>query len=602
MREETDASQKEGGVDVSEENGLTKPGLSPADSRTEDLRGNSELVEWLPKALAPSKPEQNDAKRSMEKEKPSTTKYVSISGAGNDKLQSISPSGTAPKVRSQGPGLPTTPKDNTQAAAEAHKQNLTERETEWLHQDMEDLPESMNLDAAEESFTSKDRSSDLIQKSDLTTPDGLGSYRVFEGLRETAEWRETTQVDPVVDSTPRPIHIMGLNTYGRYIAQSLAANGTPVTLLMHRPLLIQDWHDEGKSIKLLRDGRIHVTSGYQVESSASREDYRQKDPDNPVFKRFGKNLEHTAEPPETIIDTLIVTSHAAFTIPSLSRIAHRLRPSSSICFCVDGLGIIEKVNHAIFPDPDERPTYLMANMSHKLEAGRGSFDVVETEMGSMFITKPPRILGKKSKEREFMVRRQDFSWSPTAKNLVGVLLQTPELNTQPLGHKSFLRRQLMRLAMHALIDPVSVAFELKGDELLYNYRISQYMRMILKEISLVIRSLPELRSIPNIEKDFSVEKLEVRANHILQGLGDTYTDFCLEVKAGRRKTGLEFCTGYLLKRAWRLGIECPAMRALELQVEGKQQHYSRLARDYIPFDQTAKQNRPPIGEDDDGKV
>lgn len=593
-REDNDAGQQQGGADAPDGAGPRKLGLSPADSRTEDLRGNSELVEWSPKALAPAR---NDINQPVEK-----TNHVPISRADNDQLQTSAPSGIAPRVRSQDSGVPIAPEDSTPSAAEACKPTSVEREPMWEHQDFEGLQESMSSDAVEEGSMSNDHSSDLVEELDRTTPNELVSYRHVEHFRESAEWGERVQADPVARSTPKPIHIMGLDTRGKYIAQSLVTSGTPVTLLMHRPLLIQDWHDNGETIRLLREGKVHATSGFRIESSASREDYSQEDPDKPVFKRFGKTLEHTAEPPDTIIDTLIVASHAAFTIPSLSRIAHRLRPSSSICFCGDGLGIIEKVNYAVFPDPDERPTYLMANLSHKLEKGRDFFDVVETETGTMFITKLPQISAKTSQEREFKIQRHNFSWSPNAKYLMGALLHAPELNTLALGHKSFHRRQLMRIAMHALIDPVSVAFEVKSEELLYNYKISQYMKMLLKEISLVIRSLPEVQSLPNIDREFSVEKLEVRANHILRGLGDTYTDFCLEVKAGRHKTGLEFYTGYLLNRAWRLGIECPVMRALELQVEGKQQYYSRLARDYIPFDQTAKRNRPPIVEDDDGKV
>jgi len=160
----------------------------------------------------------------------------------------------------------------------------------------------------------------------------------------------------------------------------------------------------------------------------------------------------------------------------------------------------------------------------------------------------------------------------------------------------------MRIAMHAAIDPISVVFEVKSEELLYNYKISQYMKMVLEEISHVILSLPEINTIRNKERDFSVKKLQIRANHILRRQGDKYTDFCLSVRTGQRKTGLEMYMGYLLKRADELGIKCPVLQALMLQVEGKQQYYSRLERGYIPFEQTAKRERTPFDEVDDGKV
>jgi 2-dehydropantoate 2-reductase len=376
------------------------------------------------------------------------------------------------------------------------------------------------------------------------------------------------------------IHILGLGTAGKYIAHSFASlpYGPPVTLLMHRPFIMQQWHDEGAAIRVLINGEFHVQTGFHIESSAKfqRQDPRER------FPAFGPNLEHSAEPPSSVIDTLIVTTDAQTTIPALSSIRHRLRKSTTICFIQDGLGIIEKINKTIFPDSHERPTYILGRMSHNLASTDRHFTIVEKKIGEISCTKLPQVAETKDGYSSPKISQKDFSWSPQAKHLLRSLLRAPNLNTKSLGHKSFLVTQLEKLVVGAVIGPLSVAYDCSNDKLLYNYNVSQTMMFLLQEISHIIQSFPELATINNVPKLFNAERLEGIVVSCIRTTGKNLSPMLQEVRAGK-KTDIDFYNGYLIMRAKELGISCPHNDMLLHLVKGKQAIKSREKNLYIPF-------------------
>jgi 2-dehydropantoate 2-reductase len=434
------------------------------------------------------------------------------------------------------------------------------------------------LDAAfheDTSHTSLD--APMTSFSDLRAEPGLELEEDLE--RDTALEQETELEMKLADRT---IHILGMGAVGKYIAHSLASlpHAPPITLLMHRPLLIQQWHDEGAVIRLVKNGNIHVQSGFHVESSAPfQRVYSQQ-----RFPGFGKNLEHSAEPPHSIIDTLIVTTDPNTTTSALSSIRHRLRSSSTIFLVQDGLGIVQKLNTAVFPDPDRRPTYVLGSISHKIVSTEHKFTIEEKSPGVISCAKLPFVSAKKLEREGPVTIRKDFSWSPQARNLVTTLARTPDFHTKTLGHKSFYVTQLEKLAVGAVIGPLTVAFDCSNDQLLYNYNISLSMKFLLKEISQIICSLPELATLPKIPVSFSAERLEWIVLSTIQKTGKNLSSMLQDVRAGKR-TDIEFYNGYLNRRASELGIDCPRNHMLLHLVKGKAAIQSREENGYIPFEE-----------------
>jgi 2-dehydropantoate 2-reductase len=390
------------------------------------------------------------------------------------------------------------------------------------------------------------------------------------------EMKTESEMEPVNQT----IHILGMGAVGKYIAHTLAGltHAPPITLLMHRPLLIQQWHDEGAVIRLVKNGNVHVQSGFHVESSApfQREDSQKR------FPGFGENLQHSAEPPNNVIDTLIVTTDPNTTPSALSAVKHRLRSSSTVFLIQDGLGIVQTLNRVVFPDPDRRPTYVLGSISHKIMSTEYKFTIEERESGVISCAKLPHVSAKKFERQGPITRRKDFSWSQQAKHLVTTLARTPDFHTRTLGHKSFYVVQLEKLAVGAVIGPLTVAFDCFNDQLLYNYNITLMMKFLLEEISQIIRSLPELASLPKTQANFSAERLEWIVLSTIQKTGHNLSSMLQHVRAGE-KTDIEFYTGYLVYRAAELGIACPRNHMLLHLVKGKVANKSREVNAYIPF-------------------
>lgn len=409
--------------------------------------------------------------------------------------------------------------------------------------------------------------------------DQHGPEKVYENWEKYV----TALVDPGSQSEPlnRTIHVLGLDTVGKYIAHSIAAlpQPPPVTLLMHRPLMMQYWHDEEAAIHVIKGNKLETQTNFHIESSAEfkRQDDRQR------FVGFGPNTEHTSEPPRYPIDTLIVATPTERTVKALLTIKDRLRESSTILFINDGLGLAELVNEKVFTDPYRRPTYILGNITHNLEATERHFTIIEKEPGQLQCSKLPQDYVSRSHGGTGTLRRTDMSWSAGAKHLVGTLARTPCLSTKTLGHKSFFASQLQQLVANAVIGPLSVVYDTTNDHLLYNFAASQAMRALLNEMSYLIRSFPELQSLPQIHDDFAPEKLYAVIVSKIRKSGKNLTKMLQDVRAGNR-TEIMFHNGYLHRRAYELGIDAPRNEMLLHLVTGKRAARIRELNNYIPFE------------------
>ncbi|KAG9812102.1 6-phosphogluconate dehydrogenase C-terminal domain-like protein, partial [Aureobasidium melanogenum] len=152
---------------------------------------------------------------------------------------------------------------------------------------------------------------------------------------------------------PRRIHVYGVGNVGKLVAHSLRAdsNAPPVTLLFHRPRLLDQWNQSDQSIVLESDGHRVPRTGFDVDLAIPprRSHGSRLDPDD------HEPLDSADQEP---IDNLIVTAKAPATLSALDAVKHRLRPESTICLLQNGMGIVDQLNKEIFPDPVTRPNFI----------------------------------------------------------------------------------------------------------------------------------------------------------------------------------------------------------------------------------------------------
>jgi 2-dehydropantoate 2-reductase len=364
------------------------------------------------------------------------------------------------------------------------------------------------------------------------------------------------------------IHILGTGTVGRFIAHSLVgiAEAPPVTLLLHRPLLVQQWYDEGGSIKLIKNNEIDFKSKLNIESSA------------PFHTGAWDQVPKSSTTSNTIIENLIVTTGGPETISALSAIKHRLRHYSTICFIQDGMGIIDRVNASVFSRPSSRPSYMLGNITHDLQSTGSTFTVFERRPGTLSLTIIPP-----NSEITGQVRKLDTDFAARSRYLIRTLCRAPELRARGLIPRDFYIMQLERLAISSVLEPLSVVYNCTNDQLLYNFEVSRAMTLLLKEISLIIWQLPEVSYTPDIDRHFSPERLEAIIVSVIAKTGKNRTSMLQAVMDGKR-TNIDFHSGYLLGRARQLGIDCPNLEMMVAIVKGKQAMISREKNSYIPFE------------------
>ncbi|OCL02766.1 ketopantoate reductase, partial [Glonium stellatum] len=181
---------------------------------------------------------------------------------------------------------------------------------------------------------------------------------------------------PVFD---RRIHIMGIGNVGRFVAYALRGipDPPPITLIFYRRQTFNEWNEGPKQIRIKTRDVVEVRSGFDAELAIPQrrshgqeimyEDnnilYTSKTaPNSEAFQpATPQALEGESNEP---IHALILCCKSTQVLSALSAIQHRLTPHSVILFLQNGMGTVDEVNEQLFPDPADRPFYMVGINSH----------------------------------------------------------------------------------------------------------------------------------------------------------------------------------------------------------------------------------------------
>jgi 2-dehydropantoate 2-reductase len=81
------------------------------------------------------------------------------------------------------------------------------------------------------------------------------------------------------------------------------------------------------------------------------------------------------------------------------------------------------------------------------------------------------------------------------------------------------------------------------------------MRLLLAEISLVLRSLPEFEGVPNVRMRFCPKRLEALVVSVAAKTAQNSNSMREDVRKGR-VTEVEYINGYVVKRGEEMGVKC----------------------------------------------
>ena len=378
---------------------------------------------------------------------------------------------------------------------------------------------------------------------------------------------------------PRRIHMLGTGSIGKLVAHSLAgaANPPPITLLLHRYKLYQAWRDSPKHITIQTDGYNVSRAGFDVELAAAARTPGAAPTDSTPLYNDVPDAPQSDEP----IHNLIVTVKAPHTINALSAVKHRLLPTSTVCFLQNGLGVIDDVNDALFPDPATRPNYMQGIITHGVHQPRRNdpFFAVHAAHGTIALG----ILPRESDQAKDQDITKPVFFSQTSRYLLRTLTRVPVLAAVAIPPVELLQQQLEKLAVNAVINPLSVMLDAVNGSILYNYALTRTMRLLLGEISLVLTSLPELRGLPNVATRFSPERLETLVVSVADSTKNNTSSMLADVRLGRQ-TEVKWINGYVVKRGEELGVQCVCNYMMMQLVQGKQNLIDRELQEGVAME------------------
>lgn len=346
-------------------------------------------------------------------------------------------------------------------------------------------------------------------------------------------------------AVPRRIHILGLGSLGKLVAYHLAGlpNRPPVSLLFHRKSTSEAWEESGEAIEIERFGRTDRRTGFDHEN-ASPQARMQKQAQSPI-------------------DNLIVTLKGPMTAKALSSIAHRITPQSTIVFLQNGMGILEEVNEHVFSDGESRPNYISGIVTHGVYS-KSLFKAEHAGQGTIALSVLPRV----PFEELYSVDPDVTLLPPSSRYLIRTLTRTPALAAVPYPPQELFQLQLEKLAINAVVNPLTAILGCYNGELLDGLHATRTMRLLLAEISLVIRNLPELQGQPNIENRFSPERLENRVVTVLQDTARNLSSMLQDVRKSQ-VTEIAYMNGWVVRKGEDMGFRCIVNYAIMQLLETK---------------------------------
>ncbi|KAF2220204.1 ketopantoate reductase PanE/ApbA C terminal-domain-containing protein [Elsinoe ampelina] len=379
---------------------------------------------------------------------------------------------------------------------------------------------------------------------------------------------------------PERIHIIGLGAIGKLVAHSLRGlrNPPPVTLISHRWGLLKEWERSKKDVTIREGERETSQKGFDMELAlppkrffgiqTNDTDFIFNNPDGllpheaaaELKKQQGRGRgiqEDQVEPrraPEESdepIHNLIVTVKIHLTVSAMLSLKHRILPTTTICLLQNGMGVIDELNEHVFPDPETRPNYMLGIVSHGANSPPGSqaFYAVHAGRGTIALSTLPR-----TRHAEADVSTP-VEYSPTSRYLLRTLTRCPILGAIGVPRVEFLQQKLEKLAQNAVVNTMTVMLDARNGAVNFSFALTKVQRLLLAEISLVLRSLPELQGLPNVATRFSADRLETLVVSIANKTRENISSTLADVRAGK-PTEIRYINGYIIKRGEEMGISC----------------------------------------------
>jgi 2-dehydropantoate 2-reductase len=356
-------------------------------------------------------------------------------------------------------------------------------------------------------------------------------------------------------ATQPRVHVLGLGSIGTFAAHSLAEVPPPftpkITLLLHRPSLVDEYNKGGRKVRLkARDGGwVEHHERFDLEV-LDKGEWHKMSSTTPDSKSSVK---------DDTIDHLVLSVKAPQTTAALRTLKHRLCKSSQILFLQNGSGMIEAANEQVFSDETTRPNYITGVISHGVTLN-APFNITHTGFAATSLGPVPTTGCKPMIEPAYLLK---------------ALPLVPRFNATSYSFLDVFQIQLEKLAVNAFCNPLCA---LNNAQNKFLFTIPEVRYKVLREISQVVFALPELYGVAGIQQRFSIEKLEETVSNIIEKTAETTCSMVVDLRRGQ-KTEIQYINGYWCRRGREVGVPTPVNDSLVRQILERQGDYD-LAKEY----------------------
>lgn len=382
---------------------------------------------------------------------------------------------------------------------------------------------------------------------------------------------------PYPEANPQSrIHVLGIGNIGKVVAHSLRSLPAPppVSLLLQNYTKKREFDSANSAITVFRPNRAESSvAGFDAElTNAFAGD------GSPIINPWP-------------IWNLIVTTKAHHTVAALKPIVGRLTRDSTILILQNGMGVVNEVTAQLFPDPESRPHFVTGITTHGIYS-KGPFSIVQKGFGNIQLGCPPLRLEPAPAPFGFWYPPKEplstdkppplSSLAPTTEYLISTLLDAPDLSASHISLPELLSVQLEKLAVNAVINPLTVLFDCHNGELLENFYIAQTMRVVLWEVSRVLCALPEVAGVPGREIRFSAERLYDVVIKVARATADNWSSMLQDVRNGKQ-TEIDYINGFVVGKARENSLPCTMNLMLVNIVKGKGKIVQQREKMAVPF-------------------
>lgn len=417
----------------------------------------------------------------------------------------------------------------------------------------------------------------------------------------------------------RRVHLLGTGSIGTLVAHSLAIlpNPPPITLMLHRPELWEDFKAGGRIVRLVNKATEvnDEQMGFDVDvlESSSSERYEWKhisastrphldqpsSTQNPRTAIHPPSAEEMTLTGEVFIYTLIVTVKGPATVQALQSVKHRIDSQTTVLLMQNGMGQIEELNEKVFTDPERRPTYMLGIISHGCYMA-GPFAVNHAGFGTVALgvwrdpekyPMPPKDEPRhlpdipEDERRKLYPTEEDLYSNLSSRYLLRTLTRSTVLACAAYPYLDLFQLQLEKLVTNCIINPITAILDFPNGSLLNNQPLTRVQRLLIAEIAVVIRSLPELEGIPNVRTRFSPSRLE----QIVRNMTDKTANNSSSMREDMRKVArpeIDYINGYIVKRGEEQGIRAVMNYMIMQLVKGKIEYMLGQGVNFMPKDKS----------------